>query len=150
MHSFKLNLFGKEEKTLYAFTLLGKLVYLGATFMFITYAFYLFDEMMSHSKDDYKSLKTANTMIAGDDEDAISSSHGHNHREIDSRNKTAHITRNNEFFLNDLNFMPVYEIKSLKQPEEGAFDIFLDEHGGSDKHTGNSWDTSLSLDYKKL
>ena len=117
MHSFKLNLFGKEEKTLYAFTLLGKLVYLGATFMFITYTVYLFDSMMSHSKDDYKSLKTSNAMIDGDDD-------VDKHPVIDSRNKTTYITRNNEFFLNDLNFMPVYEFKSLKSV---PFDIFLDE-----------------------
>ena len=47
--------------------------------------------------------------------------------EIDSRNKTLLIKKNNEFFLNDLNFMPVYEINSLKMPENETFDIFPDE-----------------------
>ena len=88
-------------------------------------------------------------MIDGDNHD--SSSDGHDHVDINSQNKTLHITRNNEFFLNDLNFMPVYEIKSLKAPKNGQFDIFVDDEvADSEDEKSNAWDTSLSLDYNKL
>ena len=124
-------MFGKEEKTLYAFTLFGKLVYLGATVLFVSYAIILYDGMMSHSKDNFKSMKTANDMDRMGAEDPFTDHLLHqqdDHPEItdvDSMNKTLLIKRNNEFFLNDLNFMPVYEIKSLKQPSENeTFDIF--------------------------
>ena len=46
---------------------------------------------------------------------------------IDPNNKTLLITRSNEFFLNDLNFMPFYEIKTLKSFSKKEFDIFSDE-----------------------
>ena len=87
--------------------------------MFITYALFLYDSMVSHIKDDYKSIKTTNIMhsLTEGEEDHI-------YPHIDVRNKTRLIKRSNEFFLNDLDFMPVYEIKSMKQKEIQKFDIF--------------------------
>ena len=101
-------------------------------------------------------MNTANTMDVADQFiDTIFQKAGveieHDHPQIDSRNKTLLIKNNNEFFLNDLNFMPVYEIKSLKQPSENnTFDIFQDELGDSKKYKRNSWDSSMAIDYKKL
>ena len=47
--------------------------------------------------------------------------------------------------------MPVYEIKSLKQPQENeTFDIFQDDQGDFKNAKSNSWDSSLAVDYKKL
>ena len=63
------------------------------------------------------------------------------------------IKKNNEFFLNDLNFMPVYEIKTVKQPSDNVtFDIFKTkvQETANDKFGSNRWDSSMPIDYKKL
>ena len=53
--------------------------------------------------------------------------------------------------MNDLNFMPVYEIKSLKMPDnEETFDIFLDGVDDSEKYKTNPWDSSMPINYEKL
>ena len=55
--------------------------------------------------------------------------------EIDPKNKTHLITKSNEFFLNDLNFMPVYEIKMLNSKiDYRKYDIFV----GNDKEKESS------------
>ena len=73
---------------------------------------------------------------------------------IDSRNKSHHIKNNHEFFLNDINFLPVYEIKRLKDNDDHTFDIYkdreLDPDEDSENNVFNIWDSSLSIDYKKL
>ena len=86
--------------------------------MFIAYAYFLYDSMLSHIKDDYKSIKTTNIMHSMAEEE------DHDRPHIDVRNKTRLIKRSNEFYLNDLDFMPVYEIKSMNQEEIQKFDIF--------------------------
>ena len=77
----------------------------------------------------------------------------HDRLHIDVQNKTRLIKRSNEFYLNDLDFMPVYEIKSMNQEEIQKFDIFqLQELGflGATKAESNAWDSTLSIDYNKL
>lgn len=73
----------------------------------------------------------------------------HDHLDIDIRNKTLHIEKGNEFYLNDLHFMPVYEIRSLVQSQD-AFDIFLDEEVNSENQEYTAWDSLQGIDYKKL
>ena len=81
--------------------------------------------MMSHSKDTFKSMQTTNIMTLNKENRVKDYLQQQQEMDIDSRNKTLSIKKNNEFFLNDLNFMPVYEIKTLKQlPENEPFDIF--------------------------
>ena len=107
---------------------MGKLVYLGAAFMFVTYTLFLYNSMVSRFKDDYKSIKAINIMKTDEiddfgENDQIGND-DHTHVKIDIRNKSRHIETTNEFFLNDLDFMPVYEIKSLNQAETKKFDIY--------------------------
>ena len=72
--------------------------------------------------------------------------------EIDPKNKSLFIQKSNEFYINDLNFMPVYEIKSLNSLNDSKFDIFADIPDSLNDLTGveNTWDASLRIDYNKL
>ena len=126
--------------------------------MFVTYTLFLYNSMVSRFKDDYKSIKTINIMNTDEIDDFGEKDQIENdddtHMKIDIRNKSRHIETTNEFFLNDLDFMPVYEIKSLNQAKTKKFDIYKNKmqtlFKPGDNDASNAWDASLSIDYRKL
>ena len=102
--------------------------------MVVTYTWILYDSMVNQYKDTYKSFITT---------DAFSHEHlaQEYDRAIDIDNKTLIISDPNEFYLNDLNIMPVFEIKAFNNFYRKGIDIQRDH----DKNfrEGSIWDNTL-------
>ena len=55
----------------------------------------------------------------------------------------------NDLNIDDLNFMPYYEIRLTKDLDTDRFDIYEDTGGGSEG-AGTGWDAFIPIDYAKL
>jgi len=56
----------------------------------------------------------------------------------------------NDLSIIDLNFMPYYEIRLMKDLDTDRFDIYEDSAAGDGDGAATGWDAFIPIDYAKL
>jgi hypothetical protein len=146
-NEFSFHLFGPEDSFVLLYTYMGKLIMI-LTFVFLAaYLYHLNILMWGMDSDTFRTVTLLNTFDDGhvDESDAPSLPR-------ENGQKSLLIEKNNLFYLNDLNLMPFFEIKFLKQFGPDDFDIFAnsEEMKKQLEKGASAWDLSLSIDYEKL
>jgi len=102
---------------MYFGSIYGIFFYLSGFAIVAIYSIILYNAIIANDKDRFKSIMASNDFSADF----------------------------NSLEMNDLNFMPFFEIRELTAAAE-KFDIFSDSHSNE----GVNWDNYLKIDYQKL
>ena len=116
-----LKLFGVEDGEVYTFTWFGKILYYLSLGFSIFYLYFLNGQLQQNNLDNYKSVEELNVMT----DELHKGSLNHKDDEVKfGEVKSLEIVESNNFYLNDLNFLPFFDLRLLNLISPDKLDIY--------------------------